>query len=169
MSRSQLAEWRDAVRDSGLDSNAKHVAHVLSTYMNGGGQCWPSQELVAAGASISVRTVQRATARLELAGLLLIDRGRGRTSNRYRALFPYSVVASQSRHNEPLVATLTPRSSDFDDRSSDTGVTRKLLKLSKAHVDDAVPLESGSSSTCEGCGLGSGHHLADCPTVRGDE
>ena len=80
--------WRDAIRDSDLDSTAKLVAHTLSTYMNGAGVCWPSKSTLAQGAGKSKRTVDGAIERLASAGFLTISQSRGRSSNGYTASNP---------------------------------------------------------------------------------
>lgn len=83
----QLA-WRVAVRDSDLDATAKHVALTLSVYMNRRGIAWPSRVSLAAGTSRTIRTVERAVARLEQAGFLVVARSTGRRSNLYCAVIP---------------------------------------------------------------------------------
>jgi hypothetical protein len=90
--------WRDAVRDSGLDSAAKLVAHTLSTYMNGGGRAFPAQTTIAAGCSYSDRAVQGAIYRIERAGFLSIERSRSRRGHRYTATLP--LTANEVRHSE---------------------------------------------------------------------
>src|SRR2546423_12170186 len=76
------------VRDSSASRTAKLVAYTLSTYMDRRGVAWPSQALLASGCSLSVRAVQSATLRLEEAGLLKVQRSKGRGSHRYTALVP---------------------------------------------------------------------------------
>lgn len=84
-----IGVWRDIVRDCPvLTWRGKVVAFTLSTYMNAKGRAYPSRATIAAGASIAVRTVDTALAELERAGLLLIERSRGRSSNTYIATVP---------------------------------------------------------------------------------
>ena len=83
--RPLVAEWRNTVRESGLDRTAKLVAFVLSTYMSGEGVAWPSKDTIAAGASLVPRAVDAAIDRLEAFGLLDVERSKGRKANRYRA------------------------------------------------------------------------------------
>jgi helix-turn-helix protein len=153
--KSRLAVWRDGLRDSTLDPTARHVGHVLSTFMDARGFCFLKRETLAAGTGYSVRTIERAIARLEGAGWLRVERGTGHRSNRYFAALP--VVASESRHSEWLVATKATRSGDSDDRSGDTGVARKLLKRRKRGDSAASSLEGSSAEPlhvvdeCPGC------------------
>ena len=89
------SQWRDAVRDSGLDRTCKLVAHTLSTYMNASGSAFPGKELLAKGASLnSPRTVDEAVNRLEAAGYITVLRSKGRRPNRYMAATPYAVAGS---------------------------------------------------------------------------
>jgi hypothetical protein len=82
--------WRVAIRDSELDCTAKHVGHVISTYMNGAGVTFVGKETIAKGAGLkSVRAVDNAIDRLEDAGLLTIRRSRGRHPNHYLASTPH--------------------------------------------------------------------------------
>jgi hypothetical protein len=90
--------WRDAVRDSDLKRTPKLLALVLSTYFNRQGLAWPSQETLAAGASISVRAVQTNTRDLERAGFVEVSRSVGRSSHRYAATLPPTATAV--RHSE---------------------------------------------------------------------
>jgi len=53
--------WRNAVRDSDLDSTAKLAGHTLSTYMTGRGLAYPSRETLARGASLALRSVDAAS------------------------------------------------------------------------------------------------------------
>ena len=82
------AVWRDVVRDSALTWRGKVVGLVLSTYMNKHGHAFPSRDTIAAGGSVGVRTVDRALAELEVAGLLSVRRSKGRRANRYQAMLP---------------------------------------------------------------------------------
>jgi hypothetical protein len=84
---SLLAEWRDRVRDApDLDTTATVVAMVLSTYMNGEGRAYPSRATLAAGAKLrQPRTVDRAIRDLEAAGLLIVERSKGRRTSVYVA------------------------------------------------------------------------------------
>ena len=83
-----VAKWRNAVRDSKLDATAKLTALTLSTFLTVDGAGYPSQSLLAAGASISRRSVGKAIDRLELASFLAIERSKGRSSHDYKAVIP---------------------------------------------------------------------------------
>jgi DNA-binding MarR family transcriptional regulator len=83
--------WHKAVRDSELDPTAKHVGHVLGTYMNTAGDTFVGKKTLANGASLkSVRAVDGAIARLEAAGYLEIQRSKGRRPNHYVAVTPHA-------------------------------------------------------------------------------
>jgi hypothetical protein len=89
-----VAHWRNAVRDSDLDRTAKLVALVLSTYMDHTGAAWPAKTTIARGASLGRvgqkgnTAVDSAIDRLEAAGLLVVDRRRGRRGFLYGAAIP---------------------------------------------------------------------------------
>src|SRR4051812_32384832 len=92
--RSTLADWRDALRDSDLDRTAKLVGLVLSTYMNGSCIAWPSKITLAKGASLGRADQKDNTAvgnaidRMEAAGLLDVERRRGRRGFVYTGVIP---------------------------------------------------------------------------------
>lgn len=124
---SRLA-WRIAIRDSDLDSTAKHVALTLDIYMNARGIAWPSRAALAEGTGLSVRTIERALARVSQSGYLVVVRGHGRKTNRYASRLPNSDTSdapsgSVVATNATVVASLTTR-------SSDTGVARSRKKPS---------------------------------------
>jgi hypothetical protein len=98
--RAQLAEWRDALRDSELDSTAKLLGFVLSTWWDRNGRgAFPSKPTMAAASGLSKRAVDGAVNRLETAGFIDVSRSRGRTSNRYSATLP--TVQPPARLNGP--------------------------------------------------------------------
>jgi DNA-binding transcriptional regulator YhcF (GntR family) len=70
--KSLLAVWRDAVRDSDMSWRAKIVAHTITTYMNVEGAAFPSRATIARGASISLRTVDAGLQELEKRGFLSV-------------------------------------------------------------------------------------------------
>jgi len=105
--KSLLAVWRDLVCESEqIGPTPKLVALVLSTFMNGRGYAYPSQEAIAAKASLSARTVRDATAPLEDDGLLDVDRSVGRSSHGYQATLP--PTANALRRSEWAAALGTP-------------------------------------------------------------
>lgn len=131
---SPVARWRNLVRDSDLDSTAKVVGFVLSTYMSHAGVAWPGKQLLAEGAGLAVaewfnekrnrverstRAVDGALKRLQAAGLLEVDPPKpGRNSNTYRA-----IVA-------PLATALNGHQPDLT-RDPD-----KLTRADLAYLDD---------------------------------
>jgi hypothetical protein len=131
-----VAVWRDAVRDAQeLDRTAKLVAFILSTYMNGHGSAWPSQDTIAAGASLTDRAVHTATVRLERAGFLEVERSRGRSSHQYVATLP--LTANAVRRSEWATANGTApnserRSSNSERRSPESVESAESGALSAA-------------------------------------
>jgi helix-turn-helix protein len=83
VTKSRVAAWRDAVRDSELTAAQKHVALTLSTYMNGDAAAYPSVETLAQGCSYSDRTVQIAIQGLRAAGYLAFDDNKGGKAKTY--------------------------------------------------------------------------------------
>jgi hypothetical protein len=86
-----LIEWRATLLASPVGSSARLVGLVLSTHMDAsGGSCWPSIRLLREETRLSRNTIVDAVRDLEAAGLLVVERGSGTRSNRYRALIPSS-------------------------------------------------------------------------------
>jgi hypothetical protein len=151
--------WRDAVRDSDLDSVAKCVAHTLATWLNGYGTAYPSRETIARGASLSVRSVERALVRLEDAGFLEIERSRGRSSHRYTIVM--ASTASEIRRSEWLTANESRRSdhangepqSSNSEPQSPNGV-RRSPKSAESAESSAAPLRGAPrvEDNCPLCG-----------------
>jgi hypothetical protein len=79
--------WAKLLRGSPLPPTARHVGHVLATYMNEKGECWPTVRTVAEDVGVSPRTVQRGLDDLCRYGLIEIVRRTGR-ANVYRARRP---------------------------------------------------------------------------------
>lgn len=105
--RPLAAAWRNAVRDSHLDTTAKAVALVLSTYMNSLGAAFPSKRTLAAGATLSsTRSVDAAINRIEAAGLLEIVRSKGHRSNSYLAIVPADQLQEAARREHDELAYL---------------------------------------------------------------
>jgi hypothetical protein len=106
--------WRNAICDSELDSTAKHVAHVLSRYMNAGGVTFVGKPTVARAASLSVRAVDGAINRLERARFLLVDRRKGGRPNHYCAAVPNpaadaGLTPQEVRGSTPQLTQPTPQ------------------------------------------------------------
>lgn len=85
--------WRLALRDHGpADRSVLLTLYTILTYMDRNGFAYPSQQLIAAGARVCVRTVQRHTEKAERAGWLGVEfAGRGGKGWRhyvYRAAVP---------------------------------------------------------------------------------
>jgi hypothetical protein len=125
--RSHAVAWRDALRDSDLDVTAKAVGFVMSTYLP---NVFPSRATIAAGASLSVRAVDKALKRLEAGGFITTRRTRGRNVNSYLLTIPNGergslLPDSQRRTKSTPTANRTtsngePRSPEDDNKSSKT-------------------------------------------------
>jgi hypothetical protein len=168
--KSLVAVWRDAVRDSKeLDRTAKLVAFCLSTYMNGNGNGWPSQDTIAAGGSITDRAVFSATKRLEDAGFLVVERSRGRSSHTYVATLP--LTANAVRRSEWATATSTAKGDARNPERHALNPERRSPESVKSaesralHAADA--LRGATASACPECGTGGGLHAIDCSTRAG--
>jgi hypothetical protein len=174
MSRSLLAAWRDAVRDSGLDRTAKLVAFVISTYMDSIGKAFPSKATIAAGSSLGAgrRAVDRAVDRLEASGLLKIRRSRGRVSFRYFASVPTS-------HDDARLFAGNLAKRDDQHRTDAPATSRQRAtegaKCAESPRCDAASTKRAASlpeEECETCGLrrplvGPDFHLcAECFSRR---
>lgn len=68
--------WTVLVRQSGLTSSQKVLAFALPTYMTGPPVAWPSVAELVDATGLSERAVRRATADLEVAGWVEVDRAR---------------------------------------------------------------------------------------------
>jgi hypothetical protein len=94
-SPSPVIAWRHALVESDLDRTAILVGLVLAVYMNAKGEAHPSRATIAAGAKLSVSSVDRALKRLKRAFLVRIGPNpdhRGRRCNDYVATMPDVVV-----------------------------------------------------------------------------
>ena len=90
MARALVMFWREAVGQSGLPSMTKLVGLTLALRMDSDGRAEVSRAVVADLASATTRAVEVGVRRLEVAGLLRVDRtvgGRGFV-NRYQAVVP---------------------------------------------------------------------------------
>jgi DNA-binding transcriptional MocR family regulator len=74
--------FRKAIRFTLLSTGAVAVAHDLATYAdNGTGKCFPTQEQLAQGTGLSVRSVRRVLAELKDAGLIHVEKNKARDFN----------------------------------------------------------------------------------------
>jgi hypothetical protein len=152
VSRTFLAKWRNAVRDSELlDASSKLIGYTLSTYMNAQGGAFPAKTTLAAKASVSPRTVDRAIARLETLSFLLVTHAIGyrRGGNSYQAVIPNSVTGADSN------APYTTANSVTDDAQYRNGDARKLLESKRKRATTALTAEVGKAQNCG---------VADSPT-----
>jgi Helix-turn-helix domain len=115
-------DWRKALRDSPIDQTAKLIGLVLDTYANGSGECWPSRQTIAKGASCDVRTVDQALRRLEARGFLDVRRSKGRSVNRY-----YLLPQPNSEPRPPFAVATANRGRL--DSESDSAATANVAAL----------------------------------------
>lgn len=90
--------------------------------------CWPSQDLVAANASLSDTAVRVATQRLEAKGYLRVERSQGRSAHHYLARLP--ATANELRRSEWATTNDVRRS------------TANQLRGSKDHNSEAGALNT---------------------------
>jgi hypothetical protein len=151
--KSLVAVWRDAVRDSDLKRTSKLLAFVLSTYLNRYGSGWPSQETLAAGASITVRSVQKNTAVLEHAGFVAVERSVARLSHRYTAILP--PTANPVRHAEWQTANGNTPKGERHVSNPERGSPESVESVESGALHaDAVSdgIAASARGTCVGCG-----------------
>jgi hypothetical protein len=108
-------QWRQAIRDSDLDGTAKHVAHVLSTYMNDVGDTFVGKATIARGASLkSVRAVDYAISRLVDRGFLNVQLSKGRHPNHFIASTPHGDAGSNPASDDSQPRISRPPTSHGD-------------------------------------------------------
>lgn len=142
------AVWRDAIRDSDLDRTAKAVAFVLSTYVDGRGQAFPSLETLAAGASVTARSVYPALARLEGNGFLYVQRSKTRRGNRYLVTLPET--ANELRRSEWETAKGSARNTEPDVGNTERGSPESLesVRRRNAAASDGAALPEDECLRC---------------------
>lgn len=119
--RALLAKWRDALRDSSLDTTAKAVGFVIATYWRSNGTgAFPAKATIAEGASLrSVRAVDNAVLRLEDACFIDVSRSKGRSSNTYLATLPTTHLdAGSTPHDGTGFEESNPASGDRQPRTA---------------------------------------------------
>jgi hypothetical protein len=141
--------WRNEIRDSELDAKAKHVGLTLSTWMSSDGVCYPSRPTQAEACGYSVRTIDRAIARLERAGLLVVSRGTGRgNSNQYAAVLNSvtgdAFSANKGRQNDAKRATESLVKGDTGDTRSRKKASEDVLTLANARERPAGARKTGA-------------------------
>lgn len=146
--RAPLAEWRNALRDSKLDSTSKLVGFVISTFFRSDGSgAFASKTTIAAGASLrSQRAVYTAVRRLADAGFLSVSVSKGRSSNGYAATLPTMHPGAPLEPGTPEHGSALNRASD--DTQPCTGVPLTMHPGAHKGVEsvesDARPTANGS-------------------------
>ena len=128
----QKARLRAAIlHDQRLTHAEQLIGHEIADYLNyQTGDAWPSQETFAARTGYSVRTVQRATKRLEFWFTREID------GESYRYVPKFDQLAERNvrqnvRRGHPTFATRTPDNRDGD--------TRQNVRLSSLREPNREP------------------------------
>jgi Helix-turn-helix domain len=155
--RSALADWRNAVRDSNLDTTAKTVAFVLSTYMDRAWRCFPGQDTLARGCSLSDTAVRGGTRRLEQAGFLAVEWSKGRSPHRYFGRLPNPEDSSEfnGEAGSGLCAP-TPKKGRFNSEVPAANPEADALNPEGAS-DESTESNFNASEGLEG-GPGNGHN-----------
>jgi Helix-turn-helix domain len=146
--KSLLAAWRDVVCESELGRTSKLVALVLSTFMDGRGFCFPSQDLIASRASLSDRGVHLATLPLEEDGFLVVDRSQGRSSHGYQATLPPTANALRRSEWEAAGGNSEPHdtNSERDDTNSERRSPESVESAESGALRAAAAAEGGAAS-----------------------
>ena len=150
--------WRNAIRDSDLDSTSKLVCFVISTYMNTAGEAYSAKATLAKGASLGEgrRSVDQAIDNSEAAGYLEVTPPgklrngrlyRGRNSFRYRATTPN--VAGDARLNVAGDATLAASNVASDDSRRRTSCIPTLQLVPPNVAPDATEVALKSKTEVE--------------------
>ncbi|MFG1997111.1 helix-turn-helix domain-containing protein [Actinoplanes sp. NPDC048988] len=119
-----LAAVRELIRDTrDLSANERMVLVVIATHSNRDGDAYPSAQTIADIVGCSLRTVQRAVARLVNLGRLAVRRVAGIASNVYRVLTsaPQPTMTSgneaASKSSAVASAPVTPEVPKFSEGS----------------------------------------------------
>lgn len=160
MPRPFLADWRNAIRDSGLPRTVKLVAHTLATYMNASGHAFPSLLTLATGASLGrgCTAVKAAIATLEDWGYLEVDRKRGRFGWSYQAVIPRAAVG--------LAAVEIPREPSHKSHGNRREIPRPAVAESAESAErgtaaDDAPGRARVTTACD-CRTTTGNHQSWC-------
>ncbi len=136
LGRPFVVEWRDAIRDSDLPRTTKLVAHTLATYMTidgtTGPESWrtPSIVTLARGASLGRKNqkdntaVKDAIARLEVHGLLEVDRRRGQRGWIYEARIPRAAEGLNPPWGRGIDGKRIPRADGNESPALASGIPR---------------------------------------------
>jgi Helix-turn-helix domain len=137
--RATLGIWRDALRDSKLDTIAKAVGFVISTYFDRDGRgAFPSKKTIAKGASVSKRTVDASIMRLALAGFLHVVRSKGRRSNIYNATLPTVQQAAPFLTVQPIAPFASNGADDDTQRCSSRHPTVQPAAPERDEIDESA-------------------------------
>ena len=143
--------WRIAIRDHAPnDKTLKHVLLTIATFMDEDGYCFPSQDRIARGASMSPYTVQKAIARANASGWIAVysRKGKGQRwrKNEYRACIPASVELSDShqKYVDEAVRKLEPVDDGFE--LVGTVVIRGGQRLKRTKQKKPLPQVQGDQS-----------------------
>ena len=108
-------ETHELIRDSDAPSGVKHLLHVMTTYANADGRCWPSLKRLAGDMGVSREAVRYRVQTAAREGWIVIDqKGRWKGSSaRYRLTPKGPKVLNHDRKGvEPLPRTVQEQFSD---------------------------------------------------------
>ena len=95
--------WVKLIQKSDLPSNAKYLAHYLSTYMNVNQDvAWPSQSRMETETGLARSTVNVHLARLEAAGFLVREPGNSNRNTRYMINVPLEAIETHALGGSPV-------------------------------------------------------------------
>ena len=147
--RSLLMRWSDALIESDLRSTTKLVGLVLRKWLNSAGSAYPSQATIATGASVSVKTVQKALRELVDAGFLTYrSRSNGRRSNQYQVVMPEDKHPAATSMPDELHRDANPEPStrQWNDANGEPASHESLNESKKERVRERVV------DYCSNCG-----------------
>jgi hypothetical protein len=169
-----LGVWRDAICESELRSTTKLVALVLTRYMSASGYAFPGRATIATSASLTVRAVDSAIEKLELAGFLAVEppresvttkrgvvwrrRGGNSITNKYQATLPETAnvvrTSEWKRANETTLNSErhAPNSERGSHESVESAESGALTRRSPNGGDASAENKKYPVGVCEGCG-----------------
>jgi len=126
--------WMRAIALSDLHPTQKLVAYTIGQRMNAEGRSWPSVPTIAKESGLALRTVKSRYKEIVKAGLLEVERGRGRgKSNNYQAVIPVHLLHLLEAETVQLTTT---RGASHDRK----GASGSPGSSSEVPIEDAPPL-----------------------------
>jgi len=138
--------WIKIIQKSTLSSNAKYVAHYLSTYMNQNQDiAWPSQSRMVSEMGISKDTLCRKLDELESKGWLVRERGGPKSTTRYIINVPVDAVQEYALKGSTTIGLGSPtiglgvvRPSDTNNNSNNKVIGAKRKRFTAPTLDEVA-------------------------------